>query len=152
LSWERTFVMIKPDAVNRGLVGTIISRLEAKGLRLEAMKMQWVDEDLARRHYAAHVDKPFFPSLLQFITSAPVVAMVWSGREAISVTRNLLGATDGSKAAPGTIRGDFASDVGMNLCHGSDSPQAAEREIELWFDDGELLNYTRDIDRWIIES
>lgn len=144
--------MIKPDAVNRGLVGTIISRLEAKGLRLEAMKMQWVDEDLARRHYAAHVDKPFFPSLLQFITSAPVVAMVWSGREAISVTRNLLGATDGSKAAPGTIRGDFASDVGMNLCHGSDSPQAAEREIELWFDDGELLNYTRDIDRWIIES
>ncbi|HLS89570.1 MAG TPA: nucleoside-diphosphate kinase [Sphingobacteriaceae bacterium] len=152
MSWERTFVMIKPDAVNRGLVGTIISRLEAKGLRLEAMKMQWVDEDLARRHYAAHVDKPFFPSLLQFITSAPVVAMVWSGREAISVTRNLLGATDGSKAAPGTIRGDFASDVGMNLCHGSDSPQAAEREIELWFDDGELLNYTRDIDRWIIES
>lgn len=144
--------MIKPDAVERGLVGAIISRLEAKGLRLEAMKMQWVDEDLARRHYAAHVDKPFFPSLLKFITSAPVVAMVWSGREAISTTRRLLGATDGAKADPGTIRGDFASDVGMNLCHGSDSPEAAEREIELWFDAGDLHNYTRDIDRWIIES
>lgn len=149
---ERTFIMIKPDAVERGLVGKIISRLEAKGLRLVAIKMVQVDEELARRHYEAHVERPFFPSLLRFITSAPVVAMVWSGREAITACRRLLGATDGVQAEPGTIRGDFALDVGMNLCHGSDGPEAAAKEIALWFSAAELLDYTRDIDRWIVES
>lgn len=144
--------MIKPDAVERGLIGTIIGRLEAKGLRLIAMKMQTVDEQLARQHYAAHVDRPFFPSLLNFITSSPVVAMVWEGRQAIAATRTLLGATDGIEALPGTIRGDFSLDVGMNLCHGSDSPEAAAAEIDLWFDESEILEYTRDLDRWINEE
>ncbi|HEY8552274.1 MAG TPA: nucleoside-diphosphate kinase, partial [Thermaerobacter sp.] len=122
---ERTFVMVKPDGVQRGLVGEIIARLERKGLKLVGLKMMRVSEELARRHYAAHEGKPFFPGLIRFITSAPVVAMVWEGREAVAVVRNLLGPTDGAKAAPGTIRGDLANDIGFNLVHGSDSVESA---------------------------
>lgn len=130
---QSTFVMIKPDGVERGLIGEVIGRFERKGLRLEAMRMLHIDEDLARRHYAEHVEKPFFGDLLAFITSGPVVAMRWSGDEAVSVVRSLMGATDPKKSAPGTIRGDFGLIVTENLVHGSDSPESAERELRLFF-------------------
>lgn len=130
---EHTFVMVKPDGVRRGLVGEVIGRLERKGLRLERIRMQEIDEDLARRHYAEHVEKGWFPELLAFITSGPVVAMEWSGRAAVAVVRDLMGATDPAAAAPGTIRGDHAIDQTQNLVHGSDSPQSAERELSLFF-------------------
>lgn len=130
---QSTFVMIKPDGVERGLIGEVIGRFERKGLRLEAMRMLQIDEDLARRHYAEHVEKPFFGDLLAFITSGPVVAMRWSGDEAVSVVRSLMGATDPKQSAPGTIRGDFGLIVTENLVHGSDSPQSAERELRLFF-------------------
>ena len=130
---QSTFVMIKPDGVERGLIGEVIGRFERKGLRLDAMRMLHIDEDLARRHYAEHVEKPFFGDLLAFITSGPVVAMRWSGDEAVSVVRSLMGATDPKKSAPGTIRGDFGLIVTENLVHGSDSPESAERELRLFF-------------------
>jgi nucleoside-diphosphate kinase len=130
---QSTFVMIKPDGVERGLIGEVIGRLERKGLRLDAMRMLQIDEDLARRHYAEHVEKPFFGDLLAFITSGPVVAMRWRGDEAVSVVRSLMGATDPKKSAPGTIRGDFGLIVTENLVHGSDSPESAERELRLFF-------------------
>ncbi len=130
---EHTFVMIKPDGVARGLVGEVISRLERKGLRLEQIRMLRIDEALARRHYAEHVDKAFFPDLLAFITSGPVVAMEWSGESAISVCRTLMGATNPREAAPGTLRGDFGLEVTENLVHGSDGPESAARELELFF-------------------
>lgn len=149
---ERTFVMVKPDGVQRGLVGTVIDRLERRGLRLVGLKLMRVDEELARRHYEAHRDRPFFPGLVAFITSSPVVAMVWEGRSAVAVVRSLMGATDPVAAAPGTLRGDLALDVGMNLVHGSDSPAAAEREIALFFRPEELLDYRRDVDRWLCEE
>lgn len=131
---ERTFVMVKPDGVARGLVGEIISRFERKGLRLEQMRMLTFDEDLARRHYAEHVTKPFFPELLRFITSGPVVAMQWVGESAISVCRALMGATNPMEAAPGTIRADYGLAVTENLVHGSDGPESAMRELALFFD------------------
>lgn len=130
---ENTFVMVKPDGVERGLVGTIIGRFEDKGLNLEKIRRVEIDEELARRHYAEHVDKPFFPDLLAFITSGPAVAMQWSGESAISVCRDLMGATDPKKAAPGTIRGDFGIEVTRNLVHGSDGPESAVRELEIFF-------------------
>ena len=148
---ERTFVMVKPDGVQRGLVGEIIARLERKGLKLVALKMVRVSEELARRHYAAHEGKPFFPGLIRFITSAPVVAMVWEGREAVAVVRNLLGPTDGAKAAPGTIRGDLANDIGFNLVHGSDSPESARQEIALWFRQDELLDWENHREAWLYD-
>ncbi|QBS37907.1 nucleoside-diphosphate kinase [Thermaerobacter sp. FW80] len=148
---ERTFVMVKPDGVQRGLVGEIIARLERKGLKLVALKMVRVGEELARRHYAAHEGKPFFPGLIRFITSAPVVAMVWEGREAVAVVRNLLGPTDGAKAAPGTIRGDLANDIGFNLVHGSDSVESARREIDLWFRQDELLDWENHREAWLYD-
>ncbi|PZN09162.1 nucleoside-diphosphate kinase [Thermaerobacter composti] len=148
---ERTFVMVKPDGVQRGLVGEIIARLERKGLKLVALKMVRVSEELARRHYAAHEGKPFFPGLIRFITSAPVVAMVWEGREAVAVVRNLLGPTDGAKAAPGTIRGDLANDIGFNLVHGSDSVESARREIDLWFRQDELLDWENHREAWLYD-
>ncbi len=125
--------MIKPDGVARGLVGEIIGRFERKGLELRQIRMLTLDEALARRHYAEHVDKPFFPELLEFITSGPVVAMEWSGESAISVARNLMGATDPNQAAPGTIRADFGLVVTTNLVHGSDGPESAARELETFF-------------------
>jgi nucleoside-diphosphate kinase len=131
---QHTFVMIKPDGVARGLVGEIVSRFERKGLTLHRMRMLTLDEDLARRHYAEHIDKPFFPELLQFITSGAVVAMDWSGEDAIAVSRDLMGVTDPKQAGPGTIRGDFGLEVTQNLVHGSDGPESADRELGIFFD------------------
>ena len=149
---QRTLVLIKPDAVQRGLAGEVIGRLERKGLKIAGAKMMMVDEELARRHYEAHVDRPFFPSLLEFITSSPVVALAVEGPNAVEITRLVMGATNPLEAAPGSIRGDFALTVGPNLIHGSDSEEAARRELDLFFDDGEIFDYERDIDRWVIES
>jgi nucleoside-diphosphate kinase len=125
--------MIKPDGVERGLVGEIISRFEDKGMNLEKIRKLTIDEELARRHYAEHVDRPFFPELLEFIISGPVIAMEWSGESAISICRNLMGATDPKEAAPGTIRGDYGIVVTNNLVHGSDGPESAARELEIFF-------------------
>jgi nucleoside-diphosphate kinase len=125
--------MVKPDGVARGLVGEVIGRFERKGLRLTRIRMLTIDEDLARRHYAEHVERPFFPELLAFITIGPVVAMEWSGESAVSVARTLMGATDPKKAEPGTIRGDLGLAVTQNIVHGSDSPESATRELALFF-------------------
>lgn len=125
--------MIKPDGVARGLIGEVVSRLENKGLRLEKIRKLEIDEGMARRHYEEHVEKPFFPDLLEFITSGPVVAMEWSGESAVSVCRDLMGATDPKRAAPGTIRGDYGLEVTQNLVHGSDSPESAKRELDIFF-------------------
>jgi nucleoside-diphosphate kinase len=130
---ERTLVLVKPDAVRRGLVGEVVSRFERKGLTIEEMRLRTMDAALADQHYAEHVDKPFYPPLKDFMTSGPLVAMVLSGDSAIEVVRALTGATDGRKAAPGTIRGDFSLSNRENLVHASDSPESARREIELWF-------------------
>jgi nucleoside-diphosphate kinase len=130
---ERTLILLKPDAVARGLVGEIVGRFERKGLTVEAAKLVQVSESLGRKHYAEHDGKPFFAGLLAYITSGPVLAMVISGKSAVSTCRALMGATDPTKAAPGTIRGDLAMDIGRNLVHGSDSPESAKREVELWF-------------------
>jgi nucleoside-diphosphate kinase len=133
MSHEHTYIMVKPDGVSRGLVGEVISRLERKGFQLEQIRKLEVDEVLARRHYAEHVERPFFPELLEFITSGPVVAMEWSGESAVSVARTMMGATDPKKADPGTIRGDLGLRVTQNLVHGSDSVESATREIEIFF-------------------
>jgi len=130
---EKTFIMIKPDGVERGLVGEVIARLERKGLRLEKIRSLRIDEAMARLHYAEHTGKTFFVELVEFITSGPVVATEWSGESAVSVARTLMGATDPKQAAPGTIRGDFGLIVTNNIVHGSDSPQSAERELEIFF-------------------
>lgn len=133
MSVESTFIMVKPDGVARGLVGEVISRLERRGLKLEQIRKLDIDETMARRHYEEHVDKPFFPELLEFITSGPVVAMEWSGQSAISVCRAVMGATDPKEAAPGTIRGDLGLMVTYNIVHGSDGPESAARELEIFF-------------------
>lgn len=133
MATEHTFVMIKPDGVARGLIGEIISRFERKGLNLEKIRRLHIDEPLALRHYAEHVEKPFFPELLEFVTSGPVVAMEWSGDGAVDVCRDLMGVTDPKKAAAGTIRGDYGLAVTHNLVHGSDSSDSAARELEIFF-------------------
>ena len=133
MATERTFVMVKPDGVERGLVGEVIGRLERKGLTLQQMRMLTIDEELARRHYAEHVEKGFFGDLLAFITRGPVVAMQWAGEEAVAVSRTLMGVTDPKKAAPGTIRGDFGLIMTENIVHGSDSVESAERELLIFF-------------------
>lgn len=138
---ERTLVLLKPDAVQRRLTGRLIARFEDKGLNIIAMKLMQVTPEISKQHYAEHVEKPFYPSLEEFITSAPVVAMVLEGLEAIQVVRDMLGATSGLKAAPGTIRGDFSSSRQMNLVHASDGADAAAREIDLYFNDAELVDY-----------
>jgi nucleoside-diphosphate kinase len=148
---ERTLVLVKPDGVQRGLIGVAISRLEARGLKLVAMKMIQIDRDLAGRHYAIHEGKSFFPGLIAYITSAPVVAMVWEGPRAVELVRATMGATDPLKASAGTIRGEFAVEIGRNLVHGSDSPENAQTEIALFFAPGEILSYARDHERWITE-
>lgn len=132
---EHTFIMVKPDGVRRGLVGEVIGRFERKGFTLERIRNLTIDEALARRHYAEHVDKPFFPDLLAFITSGPVVAMEWSGEGAVAMARTIMGATDPARAAPGTIRGDLAIEVTENIVHGSDSSDSAGRELGIFFDD-----------------
>ena len=149
---QKTLVLLKPDSVQRGLAGELISRLERKGLKLVAIKMLRVDEQLARRHYSAHAGKPFFDGLIEFITSGPLVAMVAEGVRAVDVVRSIMGATDPQDAAPGTVRGDLAVSIGPNLIHGSDSPESADREIGLFFSPDELVQYTRDTDRWNVES
>jgi nucleoside-diphosphate kinase len=141
MSIERTLVLLKPDAVQRRLSGTIIQRLERKGLKLVGLKLIQITEDLAKQHYAEHVEKPFFPELRDFITSSPVVAMAWEGDEAVGAVRTLVGATNPHKADPGTIRGDLGLNFTMNLVHGSDSVESAQRELNLFFNDGELLSY-----------
>lgn len=148
---QRTLVLVKPDGVQRGLIGEIIKRIEARGLKLIALKLIQVSPDLATRHYAEHTGKPFFDSLVSFITSSPVVAMIWEGREAVAVVRTLMGSTDPLQAGPGTIRGDLALDLGMNLIHGSDSPARAEVEVDLFFRPDEIHGYERTNDRWIGE-
>ncbi len=130
---QRTLVLLKPDAVRRGLVGALVSRFETRGLRIVAMEQRTIDGDLADRHYAEHVDKAFYPPLRDFVTSGPLVAMVLEGDTAVEVVRGINGATDGRKAAPGTIRGDYSLSNRENLVHGSDSPESAEREIGIWF-------------------
>ncbi|HEU67952.1 MAG TPA: nucleoside-diphosphate kinase, partial [Candidatus Acetothermia bacterium] len=146
---ERTLVLLKPDALQRRLVGRIIARLEAKGLRLVAMKLIQVPRDLAERHYAEHVGKPFYNELVSFLTSAPVVAVVVEGPHAIEAVRRLMGKTNPVEADPGTIRGDFGLSVGMNLVHGSDSPAAATREIPLFFSPEEILSYSMADVAWL---
>lgn len=146
---EKTFTMVKPDGVQRGLSGKIIKRIEQKGFRLIGLKMMVITEDLARKHYAEHVDKGFFPELLGFITSGPVVAMVWEGPGVIATLRNMMGKTNPAEALQGTIRGDFAINVSQNIIHGSDSLAAAEREINLFFKPEELVSYSREIETWI---
>jgi nucleoside-diphosphate kinase len=140
-SMQRSLVLLKPDAVQRRLIGQIIARFEAKGLNIVAMKMLRVTPELAKQHYAEHVEKPFYPSLEEFITAAPIVAMAIEGLDAITVVRDMLGATSGLAAAPGTIRGDFSSSRQMNLVHASDGPDAACRELELYFDAAEFCEY-----------
>jgi nucleoside-diphosphate kinase len=146
---EKTLILLKPDCLHRRLAGTVLQRFEQKGLRLAAMKLVQPDRALAERHYAVHKGKPFYDSLLQFLTSGPTLALVLEGREAVTVARNLIGATDGVKAAPGTIRGDFALSVQNNLIHGSDSPDNARAEIALWFKPEELVNYTPVDTPWV---
>ena len=149
---ERTFVAIKPDGVQRGVIGEVISRLERRGLKLVAIRLMQVDEELAGRHYAEHVSRPFFPSLVSFITSGPIVAMIWEADNAVALARQTMGATNPGEASPGTIRGDLGIDIGRNIVHGSDSPDSAEREIGLFFGDGDALEYSRSNDPWITES
>jgi nucleoside-diphosphate kinase len=148
---ERTLVIIKPDGVQRGLIGPIITRLERRGLKITAMKMIQMDYDLAQRHYAVHEGKPFYERLLEYITSAPVVVMVVEGKEAIEVVRRTMGATNPMEAAPGTIRADYGLEIGLNLVHGSDGAETAAFEIPLFFNEDEILSYSRDTDRWIFE-
>jgi nucleoside-diphosphate kinase len=146
---EKSLVLVKPDAVQRGLAGEIISRLEKKGLKIVAMKMLRMDGALAQRHYAVHTGKAFFNDLVDFITSGPVIAVVFQGRNAVEVIRQVMGATDPAKASSGTIRGDFGIDIGHNLMHGSDSLDNASGEIDLFFSAEEILSYDRDLDNWI---
>ena len=148
---ERTLVIIKPDAVQRGLSGEIIARFERRGLRIVGMKLMHIDEDLAGRHYAVHEGKPFYEPLIDYITSSPVVVIVLEAPDAIDVVRRTMGATNPAQAAPGTIRADFGLEIGRNLVHGSDGAETAAYEVSLFFDDDELLSYNRDYDRWIFE-
>ena len=147
---QTTFVMVKPDGVQRGLVGEIINRFERKGLRLVGLKHLVPSIELAARHYAVHSERPFYEGLLKFITSGPVVAMAWRGVDAITVARNIIGPTDGRDASPGTIRGDYAMDIGHNIIHGSDAEDTAEFELGLWFPNG-LVEWTRSAEDWIYE-
>jgi nucleoside-diphosphate kinase len=145
---QRTLVLLKPDCVQRRMMGRVISRFEEKGYNIIAMKMLQVTPDLARQHYAEHVSKPFYPGLEQFITASPILAMVVEGLEAITVVRAMLGATNGLKAESGTIRGDFSSSRQMNLVHASDGPESAEREIGLYFQSDELFSYAPTLTPW----
>jgi nucleoside-diphosphate kinase len=145
---EKTFVMVKPDGVQRGLVGEIVSRFEKKGLKLVGAKLMHVSRELAEKHYAEHKERPFFNDLVSFITSSPVFAMVWEGENAISVARTLMGKTNPAEAAPGTIRGDYGLTIGMNIVHGSDSPESAAREVALWFGE-DVLSYEKAVDVWL---
>jgi nucleoside-diphosphate kinase len=149
---ERSLVLIKPDAVQRGLIGEVILRLERRGLRLVAAKFINVSQELAQTHYAIHQGKPFYNSLIDYITSAPVMAMVWEGPDAIEAIRQTMGATSPIKAAPGSIRHDFALQIGRNLTHASDSVENGVKEVALWFSSQELVSWQRSLDRWVFED
>jgi nucleoside-diphosphate kinase len=146
---EKSLVLIKPDAIQRGLAGEVISRLERKGLKIVAMKMLHMDKNLAQRHYAIHKGKAFFDDLVNFITSSPVIAIIFQGKNAVEIIRQMMGETDPAKAYSGTIRGDFGIDIGHNLVHGSDSLENASKEIALFFSAEEIFNYDRELDIWI---
>ena len=149
---ERTLVLIKPDGVQRGLVGVIIGRIERRGLRLIGIKMLQVPRSLAEKNYAVHKGKPFYDGLIDYIIASPVVAMTWQGSKAVEVVRQVLGSTNPTQASPGTIRADFAVDTGRNLTHGSDSAQTGELEVNLWFTLEELLDWEQDNESWIFEN
>ena len=148
---QQTFLAIKSDGVQRGLIGKIISKLEEKGFKLVGMKLMKVSNELAQKHYGEHKDKPFFKGLVSFITSGPIVAMVWEGKDIVSSLRKMMGKTNPSDADLGTIRGDFAVDIGRNVVHGSDSEESAKREIALFFKNEELISWQQDIQKWIYE-
>lgn len=146
---ERTFLMVKPDGVQRSIIGDVVSRFENKGFQLVGAKLMQITKELAEQHYGEHKERPFFGELVDFITSGPVFAMVWEGENVISTSRLLVGATNPSEATPGTIRGDFAVTVGKNIIHGSDSSESAVREIGLFFNEEELVSYEKDSNNWI---
>jgi nucleoside-diphosphate kinase len=149
---ERTLILVKPDGVQRCLAGEVISRFERRGLRLAALKLLWMDRALAEKHYAVHKEKPFFNDLVKFITSGPIVAVVLEGEKAVESARQTMGSTDPKKAPPGTIRADLGINMEHNLVHGSDSPENAEKEINIFFKPEEILSYTRDVDKWLTGS
>ncbi len=149
---ERSLVLVKPDGVQRGLVGEVIARFERRGLRLVGAKFMQVSQDLAKQHYAEHEGKPFYDGLISYITSAPVMAMVWEGPNAVAAIRQTVGSTKPVESAPGTIRHDFALEVGRNLIHASDKPETGVRETALWFETEELVDWKRDVDRWVFEK
>ena len=148
---ETTLVLVKPDAVQRGFVGNILNRIENKGLSIVGMKLVKINREMADRHYAEHIGKPFFDGLVMFITSSPVVAVAVRGENAVGVVRVLMGETDPKTASPGTVRGELGLSIGMNLIHGSDSIESAERELEIYFESSEIIDYQRTMDEWIIE-
>ncbi len=148
---ERTFLAIKPDGVQRGLVGQIISRFESKGFTLVGLKLMNVSREKAEQHYGEHKEKPFFAGLVDFITSGPVVAMVWEGKGVVASARKMIGATNPLNSEPGTIRGDYGIDIGRNIIHGSDAVETAQREIALWFNDSELAGWEPTLTKWIYE-
>jgi nucleoside-diphosphate kinase len=149
---ERTLVLVKPDGVQRGLIGEVIVRLERRGLRLVAAKFMQVSQDLAETHYAIHKGKPFYNSLIEYITSAPVMAMVWEGPNAVAAVRQTMGSTRPTEAAPGSVRHDFGLEIGRNLTHASDTGENSKAEVALWFKPGELVDWKRETDRWIFEK
>lgn len=151
MAMEKTYLMVKPDGVQRGLVGEIVSRFEKKGLKLVAAKLMIIPKEVAENHYGEHKDKKFFPSLIAYITSGPVFAMVWEGENAVQVCRNMMGKTNPQESAPGTIRGDYCMVTGLNIIHGSDSPESAAREIGIFFKPEELVDYTKDSNKWLYE-
>lgn len=148
---EHSLVLVKPDGVQRGLIGEVIVRLERRGLRLIAAKFVRVNSQLAEAHYAEHKGKPFYTSLIEYITSAPVMAMAWEGPEAVAAIRQTMGSTKPTEAAPGTLRHDFALQIGRNLAHASDKPERGEQEVALWFKQEELVAWQREADRWVFE-
>jgi nucleoside-diphosphate kinase len=148
---EQTFVFVKPDGVQRGLIGEIVARLEKRGLRLAAAKFMQVSQELAEKHYSIHKGKPFYEGLIKYVTAAPVMAMVWEGPNAIAAVRQTMGSTRPTEASPGSVRHDFGLEVGRNITHASDSLENAEKEIELWFNEDEIVSWTRSIDEWVFE-
>jgi nucleoside-diphosphate kinase len=149
---ERTLVLVKPDGVQRGLIGEVISRLERRGLRLVAAKFLKVSQEMAETHYAIHKNKPFYNGLIKYITSAPVMAMVWEGPDAVTAIRQTMGATRPTEAAPGSVRHDFALEIGRNLTHASDTVENSKNEVALWFEPGELVDWKRATDQWVFEK
>lgn len=148
---ERTFIAVKPDAVQRGLVSKVIERFEIRGYKLVGIKIIQASKELLAKHYEEHVGKPFYPKMESFMSSGPIVAMCWEGKDVVKQGRSMLGATNPCASAPGTIRGDFGIDLGRNVCHGSDSVESAKREIGLWFKDEELVNWTSNQAKWLYE-